>query len=93
MGGGTEWRRKKRLGRAETFRRRHQVGDQVSGFILEWIGQGLAWVEVDGHRLLARTEFGGNLGDPVSFRIMALSPEIVLRPVREDSPHSLSIRV
>lgn len=82
-----------RLGRAETFRRRHQVGDIVPGALLEWVGDGLGWFEVNGHRLLARTELATEPGDAVAFMIVALQPDITLRPVKPKRGHGLNLRV
>ncbi|GAB6038856.1 hypothetical protein JCM15519_34150 [Fundidesulfovibrio butyratiphilus] len=65
--------------RRENFRRSHRAGQRVRGRILEWRGQDLAWVEIDGHGLLAQVARNSTLGLERRFLIVSLEPEIVLR--------------
>lgn len=66
-------------GRAERFRKAHRAGQKVRGTVVEWHSQDLAWVEIDGHRLLARVSRHAALGLERRFLIESVSPEIVLR--------------
>lgn len=65
--------------RRDNFRRTHRAGQRVRGRILEWRGQDLAWVEIDGHGLMAQVTRNSALGLERSFLIVSLDPEIVLR--------------
>ncbi|MFW5721755.1 MAG: hypothetical protein ACOCWT_00520 [Desulfohalobiaceae bacterium] len=65
--------------RSEYFRNRHRPGDRVRGTILGYDAPGLAWVEIEGHHLLARIGSGGLAGERRFFRIVTLYPDIVLK--------------
>lgn len=71
--------------RAGRFRRSHRVGQKVRGTVVEWRGPDLAWVELDNHGLLARISADPSLGQERTFLILSLTPDIVLREVRESS--------
>lgn len=65
--------------RSERFRRAHRAGQKVKGIILDWHSPGLAWVDIDGHRLLAQVSQDSALGLERLFLIASLTPDIVLR--------------
>lgn len=67
--------------RSERFRRGHRAGQKVQGRIVEWEAPGLAWVEIDGQRLLAQVSQDSELGLIRRFLILKLSPEIVLKEI------------
>lgn len=67
--------------RSERFRRGHRVGQKVQGRIVEWENQELAWVEIDGQRLLAQVNHDSALGLTRQFLVLKLSPEIVLKEI------------
>ncbi|MBI4803937.1 MAG: hypothetical protein HY795_01740 [Desulfovibrio sp.] len=67
--------------RSERFRKAHRVGQKVSGTIQQWDESGLAWVQIDGHRLLAQVSQDSNLGLERAFLVVSLSPDIVLKEI------------
>jgi hypothetical protein len=71
--------------RSERFRRAHRAGQKVRGTVLEWRAPGLAWVDIDGHGLLAQLATDAALGRERTFLILRLEPDIVLREIRETS--------
>jgi hypothetical protein len=73
-GSGTDSRR-----RREAFRRSHSVGQQVRGVVLRQEGPGLAWVRVGTQELLANIGADVVPGRQLAFRVLQLSPDIVLQ--------------
>ena len=71
--------------RSERFRKAHRAGQKVRGTILEWQSPSLAWVEIDGHKLLAQVAQDTALGLVRTFLIVKLSPDIVLKEISEKS--------
>lgn len=78
--------------RSERFRKAHRAGQKVRGTILEWQSPGLAWVEIDGQRLLAQVAQDSSLGLARTFLIASLTPDIVLREI-SGNPSALSVLV
>ena len=60
--------------------------------VLEWQSPGLAWVEIDGHRLLAQVSQDAALGHERMFLIVQISPDIVLREL-PGKPSGLNVLV
>lgn len=75
--------------RSERFRKGHRPGQKVRGVIVEWRTEELAWVEIDGHGLLARVSRDSLLGRERTFLIVRLTPEIMLRELT-DKPQGFS---
>jgi len=71
--------------RSERFRNAHRAGQKVRGVIVEWHTAELAWVEIDGHRLLAQVARDSALGLERAFLIVRLSPDIVLKEISAKS--------
>lgn len=65
--------------RSDRFRKGHRAGQKVRGVVQAWQSPGLAWVEIDGHRLLANLSEDSALGAERLFLIVRLEPDIVLR--------------
>ncbi|GAB6059544.1 hypothetical protein [Desulfonatronum parangueonense] len=65
--------------RAERFRSRNRLGDQISGNFLGWEGQGLGWVDFQGIPLLASMASRPDVGVRLYFLVKQLFPEIVLQ--------------
>lgn len=65
--------------RAEQFRSRNQVGDQISGNFLGWEAPGLGWVDFEGAPLLASMASQPDKGARLHFLVKQLSPNIVLQ--------------
>ena len=78
--------------RSERFRRAHRPGQKVRGTILEWRTEELAWVDIDGHGLLAQVSRHSPLGRERTFLILRLTPEIMLRELT-DRPDGLNVVV
>lgn len=78
--------------RSERFRKAHRVGQKVRGTVQEWQSPGLAWVEIDGQRLLAQVSQDASLGRERLFLVLKLSPEIVLREL-SGKPSGLDVVV
>jgi len=79
--------------RSERFRRAHRAGQKVKGTILEWHSPGLAWVDIDGHRLLAQVSQDSALGLERLFLIARLTPDIILREITNGGATKLDIVV
>ncbi|MBF0481976.1 MAG: hypothetical protein HQK81_05235 [Desulfovibrionaceae bacterium] len=69
--------------RAGNFRRTHEVGDTVRGRVLRYEPPRRCWVEIDGRELLAEASIEAPVGSFLTFRIISLEPEIVLRDLGE----------
>lgn len=69
----------RRNDRREAFRRKHVVGQRVIGIFERWQSDSLAWVQVDGHPLLAQLGGSPQPGQRLFFIIKALHPDIVLQ--------------
>ena len=78
--------------RSDRFRRSHRPGQKVRGTILEWRTGELAWVDIDGHGLLAQVSRNSPLGRERLFLIVRLAPEIMLREIT-DTPGGLNVVV
>ena len=77
--------------RKRSFRKRHRVGEELRGVVLRPAGQGLAWVRVDGHELLAVLETASEPGQLLYFRVNQLTPEIVLQELRVVPPEQADL--
>ncbi|MGE4298744.1 MAG: hypothetical protein AB7E47_12000 [Desulfovibrionaceae bacterium] len=69
--------------RKERFRRAHRVGDRLTGRLLRWQAEGLAWVEVDGQEMLARIESRPAPGQELAFLVLRLDPDIELKELAD----------
>lgn len=69
--------------KAALFRGRHRVGEHLRGRLIEYEASGLARVDFEGLELLARIESSPapSPGQVVLFRVMRLTPEIVLQEI------------
>ncbi|MFP5223469.1 MAG: hypothetical protein ACLGSA_14355 [Acidobacteriota bacterium] len=68
------------------------MGQKVRGTVEEWQSPGLAWVEIDGQRLLAQVSQDAALGRERMFLVLKLTPEIVLREL-SGKPSGLDVMV
>lgn len=75
--------------RSSAFRQGRRPGQKVRGRVLKRLPDGLSWVEIDGHRLLARLNAPYPEGTWLTFRIRQLTPEIVLSEIFEPRSGSL----
>lgn len=69
--------------RSDSFKHGRKPGQKVRGTILKWVSEDMAWVEIDGHRLLAQLKSKPPVGAQLTFLIKQLSPEIILKEIFE----------
>lgn len=79
FGSNSSGHNKHQQDRSGTFRKRHRVGERVSGRILRRERPGLAWVNFEGVELLAQIESNPEPGSTLLFQVMQLEPEIELK--------------
>lgn len=72
-------------GRSDAFRKGRQPGQKVRGKLLKRVREDTAWVDIEGHKLLARIKTDAPEGSFLSFVISQLTPNIVLRAIFEPS--------
>ncbi|QAZ67587.1 hypothetical protein [Solidesulfovibrio carbinolicus] len=65
----------------QAFKRGRKVGQTVRGRLLAPGPQGLFWVNLAGHKLLAALDHEPSLGRELVFRIERLEPELLLRDI------------
>lgn len=68
--------------RSGSFRKKHRLGQHVQGILLKNLPDNMAWVEIDGDRLLAQLEVSHPEGSRLQFVIKQLTPDIVLKELR-----------
>lgn len=73
--------------RGRAFRRRHRVGERLSGRILRHEAEGLAWVDFQGIELLARIESRHEPGTALLFQVLRLEPDILLQELAVARAH------
>ncbi|WP_319467190.1 hypothetical protein [uncultured Pseudodesulfovibrio sp.] len=71
--------------RSDSFRKGRKKGQKVRGILLKWISKDMAWVNIDGHKLLANLHSPAPEGTHLTFIIRQLSPEIILKAIFEPS--------
>ena len=72
--------------RSSAFRHGRRPGQKVRGRLLKWVSEDMAWVEIDGHKLLAQLHSRPAIGALLTFVIKQLKPEIVLKELHGASP-------
>ena len=70
-------------GRSSNFRQGRKVGQKVRGRVIQRVSADMAWVEIDGIRLLAQLQSPPREGTLLTFVIQQLTPEIILRELFE----------
>ena len=65
--------------RSDRFRHKHRPGQKVRGILLKNLPDAMAWVEIDGDRLLAQLETAHPEGSRLFFLIQQLTPRIILK--------------
>lgn len=68
--------------RSGSFRRKHSLGQKVRGVLLKNVPDNMAWVEIDGDRLLAQLAVPHAEGAHLTFVIEQLAPNIVLKELQ-----------
>ncbi len=67
--------------RSDAFKKGRRPGQKVRGKLLKWISDDMAWVEIDGHKLLAQLQSKPPVGSHLTFIINQLHPKILLKEV------------
>ena len=70
--------------RSDSFKRKHRLGQRVRGVLIKNIPDDMAWVEIDGDRLLAQLTIAHPEGARLSFTIEQLTPNIILKELKGD---------
>ena len=66
-------------GRSDSFRKKHRLGQKVRGRVLKILSDKMAWVEIDGDRLLAQLAIAHAEGSRLTFIVKQLHPDIILK--------------
>jgi hypothetical protein len=72
--------------RSSAFRHGRRPGQKVRGRLLKWVSDDMAWVEIEGHKLLAQLQSRPAVGTLLTFVIQQLKPNIVLKELYGASP-------
>lgn len=72
-------------GRSDAFKKGRQPGQKVRGRLIKKVSHDTAWVDIEGHKLLAQIRTDAPEGSLLSFVITQLTPNIILRAVFEPS--------
>lgn len=67
--------------RSDSFKQGRKPGQKVRGKLLKWVSDNMAWVEIEGHKLLAQLNSRHQVGAILTFVIKQLEPDIVLKEV------------
>lgn len=76
--------------RSSSFRKGRRPGQKVLGKLLKWVSDDMAWVEIDGQKLLAKLQSSPPVGAHLTFIIKQLVPEIVLKEVFDSGATSVA---
>lgn len=67
--------------RSDSFKKGRKPGQKVRGKLLKWVSDDMAWVEIEGHKLLAQLKSKPPVGAQLTFLIKQLYPEIMLKEI------------
>ncbi len=70
--------------RAQAFRRDRRIGERVRGRYLREAEPGMVWVDIEGHELKAQATGAISPDEIITFEIVELAPEVVLRRLTRD---------
>lgn len=76
--------------RSDSFKKGRRVGQKLRGTLLKWVSENLAWVVIDGHKLLAQLQSRPPVGARLTFIIKQLHPEVVLKEIFDASTAGVS---
>lgn len=71
-----------RKDQSDSFRRKHSLGQKLRGVLLKNVPDDMAWVEIDGDRLLAQLAMPHPEGAHLTFVVEQLVPSIILKELR-----------
>ena len=74
--------------RSDSFKQKHKLGGKIKGKLLKWVSDDMAWVSIDGDKLLAQLHSAHKEGASLTFIIKQLTPDIILKEVFEFSSGS-----
>jgi len=67
--------------RSDSFKQGRKPGQKIRGTIIEWISEDMAWVDIEGHRLLAQLKSKPSIGTQLIFLVVQLNPDIILKEI------------
>lgn len=67
--------------RSDSFKKGRKPGQKVRGKLVKWVAEDMAWVEIEGHRLLAKLSSKPPVGASLTFVIKQIHPDIILKEV------------
>ncbi|QGY41003.1 hypothetical protein GM415_12995 [Pseudodesulfovibrio cashew] len=76
--------------RSDSFKKGRKKGQKVRGTLVKRVSPELAWVDIEGHKLLAQLPFSPSEGGTLTFLIRQLEPEIILKAIFEPSSAGIS---
>jgi len=76
--------------RSNAFKKRRRKGQKVRGTLLKRATDKTAWVNIDGHKLLAQIQSNIPEGARLTFIIKQLEPDVILKSVFEPSQAGVS---
>lgn len=71
--------------RSDSFKQGRRPGQKVRGTLIKWISNNMAWVNIEGHKLLAQLQSTPPEGAQLTFLIKQIHPDIVLKEIFEIS--------
>lgn len=74
--------------RSDSFKQKHKLGGKIKGKLLKRVSDDMAWVSIDGDKLLAQLHSAHKEGASLTFIIKQLTPDIILKEVFEFSSGS-----
>lgn len=84
---------KKEKKRVAKFKHEHCIGQIVEATYVDTYGQGLNWVKINGHYLLANITEPSEKGKKLFFEILHLEPNIVLKPTDHTIPKEQRLHI
>lgn len=76
--------------RSDSFKRGRRLGQKVRGTLLKWVSTDMAWVNIEGHKLIAQLQSKPRVGASLTFLIKQLYPEIILKEIFEGTSGGIS---
>jgi len=76
--------------RSDAFKKGRRPGQKVRGRLIKKVSDDTAWVDIEGHKLLAQIKTNAHEGAQITFIIQQLQPNIILKAIFEPSSSGVS---
>jgi hypothetical protein len=76
--------------RSDAFKKGRRPGQKVRGRLIKKVSNDTAWVDIEGHKLLAQIKTNAQEGAQITFLIQQLQPNIILKTIFEPSSSGVS---